>query len=60
MAVFTISFLILALLVVIGAFYLALLHIGLQEADDPSETRPEDLTKFEKRHVHRADLRQYH
>ena len=33
-----------------------LLSTGLQEADDPSESRPEDLTEFEKRHTHRADV----
>lgn len=30
--------------------------VSLQEADDPSESRPEDLSEFEKRHVHRTDI----
>ena len=60
MTVFTISILIAAMIVVFGALSLALLSVGMQEADDPSETRPEDLTGYEKRHVHRVDMRQIH
>lgn len=30
--------------------------VSLQEADAPSESRPEDLSEFEKRHVHRTDI----
>jgi hypothetical protein len=60
MTVFTISIVVAAMIVVFGALSLALLSVGMQEADDPSETRPEDLTGYEKRHVHRADMRQIH
>lgn len=56
MPVFTISTLVVAMIVVLGALFLALRNIGMQEANDPSETRPEDLTKYERRHVHRADV----
>lgn len=30
--------------------------VSLQEANDPSESSPEDLSEFEKRHVHRPDV----
>lgn len=30
--------------------------VSLQEANDPSESSPEDLSEFEKRHVHRSDI----
>ena len=43
-------------IVILGAVYMALLQIGLQEADDPEESHPEDLTEYEKRHVHRSDV----
>ena len=33
----------------------ALMLIGLSEAEDPSQCRPEDMSDFEKRHVHRKE-----
>ena len=45
-----------AVVVIIGALYWALVSVGLQEADDPHESDPEDLTEFEKRHTHRSDV----
>ena len=57
MTIFTLLALLVAAIVVIGSLYLALVHIGLQEANDPTETRPEDMSKYERRHVHRADGR---
>ncbi len=41
---------------IIGALYWALLSVGLQEADDPHESDPDDLTEFEKQHTHRSDV----
>ena len=45
-----------AVVVIIGALYWALVSVGLQEANDPHESDPEDLTEFEKRHTHRSDV----
>ncbi|NNE00347.1 MAG: hypothetical protein HKN47_23765 [Pirellulaceae bacterium] len=45
-----------ALIIAISVFW-GFLSTGLQEADDPSESRPEDLSAFEKRHTHRPDVR---
>jgi len=45
-----------AVAVIIGAVYWGLMSVGLQEADDPHESDPEDLTEFEKRHTHRSDI----
>jgi hypothetical protein len=45
-----------ALAVIIGALYWTLMSVGLQEADDPHESDPGDLTEFEKRHTHRPDV----
>ena len=44
------------LLLGLGALYLVMLRIGLQEANDPAESRPEDLTVYEKHHVERPDV----
>jgi hypothetical protein len=44
------------LLLGVGALYLLMLRIGLQEANDPAESRPEDLTDYEKHHVNRPDV----
>ncbi len=52
----TISLMLAAVALIIGAVYWALLSVGLQEADDPQESNPEDLTEFEKRHTHRTDV----
>lgn len=51
-------YLLITFLVVMLTAVLAFLiiSVSLQEANDPSESRPEDLTEFEKRHVHRTDL----
>ena len=54
---FTICVVLAAFALVIGFLAWALLSTGLQEADDPSESRPEDLTNYEKRHTHRSDIR---
>jgi hypothetical protein len=43
-------------LVVFGALYFTLRDIGLQEANDPVESRPDDLTEYEKQHVDRPDV----
>ncbi len=40
MTVLTFSSLFVAAIVVVGAVYFTLRHVGLQEADDPSESRP--------------------
>ncbi len=56
MALFTFLALLVAATVVVGALYLALRNIGLQEADDPTESHPEELTKYERRHVQRPDV----
>ncbi|MCA9216686.1 MAG: hypothetical protein KDB27_26635 [Planctomycetales bacterium] len=40
-----------------GVVFWGLLSTGVQEADDPTESRPEDLTEYEKRHTHRSDVR---
>lgn len=45
-----------AVVVILGGLYWALMSVGLQEADDPHESDPEDLTEFEKRHTHRSDV----
>lgn len=42
---------------VVSLMILGLVSTGLQEADDPSESSPDDLTGFEKRHTHRTDIR---
>lgn len=38
-----------------GLFYTALM-IGLQEAEDPEQCRPEDMSHYERHHVHRRDV----
>lgn len=53
---FTFTLMFAAVALIIGAVYWALLSVGLQEADDPDESNPEDLTEFEKRHTHRSDI----
>lgn len=45
-----------SILLVLAVVYWGLLSVGLQEADDPDNTRPEDMTEFEKRHTHRTDV----
>lgn len=52
----TISVLVVAVALVVGVVFWALLSTGLQEADDPTESRPQDLTQYEKRHTHRTDV----
>jgi hypothetical protein len=49
-----------AILIFLGALITsvliyALLLIGLSEAEDSSQCRPEDMSDYEKRHVHRKD-----
>ena len=56
MTVVSVMIMIAALLVVFAALYFTLFRIGLQEAGDPTESRPEDLTEYEKQHVDRADV----
>lgn len=46
----------LAGLMLLAMLSVSALCVSLQEADDPTETRPEDLSEFEKRHVHRTDI----
>lgn len=48
-----ISFLIVMLAAVLSFL---MLSVGLQEASDPAECPLEDLSAFEKRHVHRSDI----
>ena len=57
MTLFTLMVLLVAAAVVLGALYFALRNIGLQEAEDPTESHPEELTNYEREHVHRADVR---
>jgi hypothetical protein len=53
---FTLSLMLAAVALIIGAVYWAILSVGLQEAGDPDESDPEDLTEFEKRHTDRPDV----
>ena len=43
-------------LILFGLLFTGILLVGLQEAEDPTESRPEDLSQFERHHVHRSDL----
>lgn len=36
--------------------FIMLTLVGLQEANDPDESHPEELTRFEKEHVDRPDV----
>lgn len=56
MTVVSVLIMIAALFVIFAALYLTIFRIGLQEAGDPAESRPEDLTEYEKRHVDRPDV----
>ncbi|WP_164101287.1 hypothetical protein [Candidatus Laterigemmans baculatus] len=51
-------YLLLGFLIVMVAALISFLviSVSLQEANDPVECPPEDLSEFEKRHVHRADI----
>ena len=43
-------------LILFGLLFAGVLLVGLQEAGDPTESRPEDLSSFEKHHVRRSDM----
>jgi len=43
-------------LFVSGITFVAALLVGLQEAGDPAQSQPEDLSKFEKQVVDRPDI----
>ena len=38
-----------------GLYYTAWM-IGIQEAEDPGQCRPEDMSNYERHHVHRGDV----
>ncbi len=52
----TVSAMVAAAALIVGVLYWTLFSVGLQEADDPDESEPEDLTEFEKHHTHRPDV----
>lgn len=43
-------------LILLAMISVSAICVSLQEAGDPSEARPEDLSEFEKRHVRRTDI----
>lgn len=52
----TLFLLVAAVALIVGALHWTLTSVGLQEADDPNESSPEDLTDYEKRHTERSDV----
>jgi len=52
----TVLMMVAVVVLVVGLVAWGLVSTGLQEADDPSESGPEDLTEFEKRHTNRSDV----
>ncbi len=52
----TVLLLLAAFGMLVGILYWTLRSVGLQEAGDPQESDPEELTEFEKRHTHRSDV----